>query len=128
MEMYCFTGNTGIPVAFDSSERARGVMNYRTIKGQVLILICGLYFAAGVVLFFTNAKNSCALWFGKNVEGYTGVVMLISALFGIASIFVFKLLLRGVKDLRIGRLQASLQRVNQFDKAQAQTTKQTPSE
>lgn len=103
-------------------------MNYRTIKGQVLILICGLYFTAGFVLFFTNAKNPCALWFGKNVDGYTGIVMLISALFGIASIFVFRLLLRGVKDLRIGRLQASLQRVNQFDKAQTQATKQTPSE
>ena len=103
-------------------------MNYRTIKGQILILVCGLYFAAAVVLFFTNAKNPCALWFGKNVDGYTGVVMLFSALFGVAAIFVFKLFLRGVKDLKIGRLQASLQRVNQIERPQPQASKQNPNE
>lgn len=103
-------------------------MNYRTIKGQVLILVCGFYFAAGVVLFFINAKNPCELWFGKNMTGYTGVVMLISALFGIAAIFVFKLLLRGVKDLKIGRLQASLQRVDRIEKTQSQPPKQTPNQ
>jgi hypothetical protein len=101
-------------------------MNFRTVKGQVLILVCGLYFAAGVVLFFINAKNPCDLWFGKNLDGYTGIVMLISALFGMAAIFVFKLLRRGVKDLRIGRLQTSLQRVDRIEKNQAQASKQTP--
>jgi hypothetical protein len=103
-------------------------MNFRTVKGQVLILISLLYFTAGVVLFFINARNDCKLWFGKNLDGYTGIVMLVSALFGVAAIFVFKLLRRGIKDLKIGRLQASLQRVDKIEKTQAKAPKQTPNE
>lgn len=106
-------------------------MNFKTLKGQVLILICGLYFAAGVVLLLTNARNYCKLWFGSNIEGkYTGIVMLVSAVFGVLAIFMFKLLLRGIKDLRIGRLQASLQRVDKIEKPQtsSQASRQTPGE
>ncbi|MBN1941914.1 MAG: hypothetical protein JW849_01340 [Phycisphaerae bacterium] len=103
-------------------------MNWKTFKGQALILVCGLFFAAGVVVFFTNVKNSCDLWFGKNLSGSTGMVMLISAVVGMATIFVFKLLLRGVRDLRIGRLQASLRRVDKMGKIQAQAPKQPPAD
>lgn len=103
-------------------------MNFRTIKGQVLILVCLVFFAAAVVLFLTNIKNECAVWCGKNLEASTGMVMLISALFGAVAIFVVKLLVRGVKDLKIGRLQARLQRVDRIEKTQPQASKPEPKE
>ncbi|MBN1555665.1 MAG: hypothetical protein JXA11_13050 [Phycisphaerae bacterium] len=102
-------------------------MNFRMFKGQVLILLSGLYFILGILLVLSNARNEGALWwFAKNMQANMSLVMIISAAVGMAAIFVFKLLLRGVKDLRIGRLQASLQRVEKIEKNQ--TAKQPPKE
>lgn len=91
-------------------------MNWKTLKGQLLILFSGLFFLAAGVLFLTNIRNGCDLWFGQNLHGSTGMVMLFSALVGGAVMFMFRLLVRGVRDLRIGRLQASLQRINRMDR------------
>jgi uncharacterized protein HemY len=104
-------------------------MNYRTLKGQVLILVSGLYFIVGILLALSNARNVGDLWwFGKNLHVNISLVMLVSAIFGVVAIFVFKLLLRGIKDLKIGRLQASLQRVDKIEKTQSQPSGKTPDE
>lgn len=94
-------------------------MNWKTMKGQILILASGLFFAIGILLVLSNARNEGELWwFAKNTKANMSLVMLVSVLVGVGAIFMFKVLLRGIRDLKIGRLQSSLQRVNKIDKAQ----------
>ncbi len=93
-------------------------MNWKTCKGQVLIFLGGVYFLAGIVLALLNMKNYCdwtlygAIQYGHSV----GAIMLISAGLGAVAVFVLKGLLRGVRDLRQGRVQTKLKRVDEWGK------------
>lgn len=103
-------------------------MKWNLVKGYVFVVLAGLFGLVATVLVLTNIKNECQLWFGQNMTGQTGVVMLASALAGVVLVYVVKLLIRGIRDLRRGHVQQKLQRLEQIDKEKKkQASSETPS-
>jgi hypothetical protein len=93
-------------------------MNWKMIKGYAAIGLSGLFLAACVIVFLSNARQDCRLWFfGKGYEAYISIVMLVSAVVGVVAVFMTKLLIQGIKNLRAGRRDAQLKKVGQLEKA-----------
>lgn len=99
-------------------------MKWNLVKGYVFVVIAGLYGLVAAVLVLTNIRNDCQLWFGQNLTGRTGAVMLGGAAGGILLVFVVKLLVRGIRDLRRGHAQQKLQRLEAMEKQQQASSKE----
>ena len=103
-------------------------MNWNYIKGYVLTVVGGLYLIAMTLMVVLNLKNYCdwslygAIQYGQSI----GVIMLCSAVAGILTVYVVKLFIWGLKDIRRGRRDQALRKVNQMGKAQKQQEKDTP--
>jgi uncharacterized integral membrane protein len=97
-------------------------MNWKMIKGYVAIILGGLFLAACVIVFLSNARQGCQVWFfGKGCDAYVSIVMLASAVVGVVAIFMAKLLFHGIRNLREGRRDAQLRKVDQLEKANRKT-------
>ena len=100
-------------------------MNWNYIKGYVLTVLGGLYLIAVGLMVVLNLKNYCdwsfygAIQYGQSI----GVIMLCSAVAGILTVFVVKMFIWGLKDIRRGRRDLALRKVNQLEKAQKQQAK-----
>lgn len=93
-------------------------MNWNYIKGYVLTVLGGIYLLAVGLMVVLNIKNQCnwslygAIQYGHSI----GVIMLCSAIAGILTVFVVKIFIWGIKDIRRGRQSAALRKVDQLVK------------
>jgi uncharacterized membrane protein len=95
-------------------------MNY--IKGYLMTVLGGIYLLAVVLMVALNLKNYCdwslygAIQYGQSI----GVIMLCSAVAGVVTVFVVRLFVRGIGDIRRGRREATLRKISRLDSVQKQ--------
>ena len=95
------------------------MIKWNSIKGYVLVVISGLFFVAAGILAISNIGNYCDLTFFWTIlhSRSIGVVMLISAGVGIVAVWMFKLLVWGVRDIRRGRRETKIDSIGKIEKA-----------
>ncbi len=95
------------------------MIKWNSIKGYVLVVISGLFFVAAGILAISNIGNYCDLTFFWTIlhSRSIGVVMLISAGVGVVAVWMFKLLVWGVRDIRRGRRETKIDSIGQAEKA-----------
>ena len=104
-------------------------MTAKGIKGYVLVTLTGLYMVAAVVLVLLNIKNTASVWFGQNLDGSTGWIMIYSALVGFAFYWAIKWMFTGIKGIRAGITQDKINRVGKLEKlAKSQPAPTAPTE
>ena len=96
------------------------MIRWNSIKGYVLVVISGLFFLGAGILVASNLGNSCDLTFYWTIlhSQSIGVGLLIAAGVGIVAVWMLKLLVRGVRDIKRGRGLAAIDKINKLEKAQ----------
>ena len=102
------------------------MIKWNSIKGYVLVVVSGLFLLAAGILVISNIGNSCDLtcyWTILHSQSI-GVALLIAGGVGVVAVWMLKLLVRGVRDIKRGRKAAAIDKINQLEKAQSkkQTT------
>ena len=98
------------------------MIRWKSIKGYVLVVISGLFFLAVAMLVIGNIKNYYFnLWCFWTIlySQSVGVVLLITAGVGVVALWMFKLFVRGARDIRRGRREAVIDKIDQLEKAQS---------
>lgn len=99
-------------------------MRFKTFPGYVLVVLIGLLLIAGGILIVLQWGNSATFsLYGKNMEYNTGLVVLFSLVAGVVLIPLLKVFFYGLRDIRRGRMQESVDRVEKLDKQQQQAAK-----
>ena len=96
------------------------MIKWNSIKGYVLVVISGLFFLAGGVLVIGNIKNShFNMWLFWTIldSKSVGVALLIAGGVGVVAAWMFKLLVRGVRDIRRGRRETRIDSIGKIEKA-----------
>lgn len=86
-------------------------MNWKILKGYILVFISGLAIFAGVVLMIMNGGVQQAAQlnlYGRLQPLNVGLLIAFSALGGIVMLVLLRILLSGIHSLRQGRDQARL--------------------
>jgi hypothetical protein len=87
-------------------------MNVKIIKGSLMLTAAGVFLIAAVVLVLMNLGNTIGnlSFYWRTINGVkVALVMLISAGVGAVTPMITRLLFRGIRDLRGGRLQQKVE-------------------
>jgi len=86
-------------------------MNLDLIKGYVLVIFSGLaLLAAGLLIILQWGNHTALTMYGPVVKTNTAVLMIASALGGVAIIYLAKTMIRGLHDMRKGLRTGELKR------------------
>ncbi|MFB3892222.1 MAG: hypothetical protein ACE15C_09385 [Phycisphaerae bacterium] len=85
-------------------------MSFKVIRGWVLTVVALLVIATGVLFVALNAGNHCNFSaFGRIVYDFNiSLLMLLSAAGGVVVMWMFVLLVRGIKHIRKGRMEQAV--------------------
>ena len=96
------------------------MIRWNSIKGYVLVVISGLFFLASGMLVIGNMKSHLNMWLFWTIldSNNLGVALLIAGCVGVVAVWMFKLLTRGVRDIKRGRGLAAIDKINKLEKTQ----------
>ncbi|GEM_PF-1879790 len=92
-------------------------LNWNYMKGYMMTVLGGVYLLAAVLMIVLNLKNQCnwslygAIQYGQSI----GLIMLCSAGAGVATVFVVKRFIWGIRDVRRGRRDEALRKIDKLD-------------
>lgn len=94
-------------------------MRFKTVQGYVLVVVVGLLIAAGAILVILQWGNTANFsLYGKNMVYNTAGVVIGSMIAGVVLIPLLKLFFHGIKDIRSGRMQEKVDRIDELEKQQ----------
>ncbi len=105
-------------------------MSWNYIKGYVLTVVGGIFLLMVVLMVVLNLKNPCD-WslYGAIQKGQSiGIIMACSAVAGILTVFVTRMFIWGLKDIRRGRRDLALRKINKLEKVQNQQKPEPPAQ